>query len=538
MFMNLPKHLSRLFIFLVVFLLCTVAAYAQDARTKLTIGTTYIIDVLNPTTSLYGYAPKGLIYETLVEAADGSNVIPGLAESWSASDDGLIWTFKIRPGVSFSDGTPCTAVEAAWSLNWYIKVSAPAIVSYLNDITKIEAVDATTLQITVSQPVPNMISAKLLYAYILPPHVWEKLTPDEVATFDDPTVAIGSGPYIMTDFKDGEYMILDAAPNYWRGKPPVDEIIYRQYANEDALVQALQVGEVDYVYGVPFTGISALQNDPNIKIDSSLANKWSELTINEAPDGTEPASLRDPIIRQAIDLSIDRQQIINVAYLGYGKPGNAFITLGMGAFHNTDIGEIPFDTAKANKLLDDAGYKDTNGDSIREYSDGTPLEYRLMTDDTASSNFRIVQIISNGLSDIGISAPPTVESTDSLVARQKDFDYDMVHWEWDTDADPHFLTSVFTCAEMQDGGWNDSGFCSPEYDKLFQEQATQPNADLRKDIIWKMQEIIAKERPWLILAYTDSIAAYRQDRFTFDPLNAISTLKWALYTGFSVKQSV
>ncbi len=532
MFMNMPKRLFRLFILLIVSIFCVVTVHAQEIRTKLTIGTNYIIDVLNPTTSLYGYAPKGLLYETLVEAADGNNVMPGLAESWSVSDDGLTWTFKVREGVIFSDGTPCTAVEAAWSLNWYITNSAPAIVSYLDNITKVEAIDATTLQITVSQPVPNMITAKLLYAYILPPGVWEKLSADEIATFDDPAAAIGSGPYVMSDYKSGEYMILDAAPNYWRGIAPVDQIIYRQYANEDALVQALQVGEVDYAYSVPFTGIPALQNDPNIKIDSALANKWSELTVNVAPDGTEPISLRDPIIRQAIDLAIDRQQIINVAYLGYGKPGDAFITLGMGIYHNTNIGEIPFDTAQANQLLDDAGYKDTDNDGIREYTDGSPLEYRLMTDDTASANFRIIQIISDGLSDIGISAPPTVESTDSLIARQQDFDYDLVHWEWDTDADPHFLTSVFTCAETQDGGWNDSGFCSPEYDKLFQEQATATNQDVRKDTIWKMQDIIAKERPWLILAYTDSISAYRKDRFTFDPLNAVATLKWAIYNGF------
>ncbi|MBA3870573.1 MAG: ABC transporter substrate-binding protein, partial [Anaerolineae bacterium] len=103
----MPKRLFRLLILLVLTSFCMVAVHAQD-KTKLTIGTNYIIDVLNPTTSLYGYAPKGLMYETLVEAADGNNVMPGLAESWKVSDDGLTWTFKIHSGVTFSDGTPCT----------------------------------------------------------------------------------------------------------------------------------------------------------------------------------------------------------------------------------------------------------------------------------------------------------------------------------------------------------------------------------------------------------------------------------------------
>jgi peptide/nickel transport system substrate-binding protein len=138
-----------------------------------------------------------LYYETLVEAADGNNVMPGHAESWRVSDDGLKWTFKIREGVKFSDGTPCTAVEAAWTLNWYMENSAPAIVSYLSDITNIEAPDATTLTITVDKPVPNMISAKLLYAYILPPNVWKDIPSDEIATYDDNKATIGSGPYVM-----------------------------------------------------------------------------------------------------------------------------------------------------------------------------------------------------------------------------------------------------------------------------------------------------------------------------------------------------
>jgi peptide/nickel transport system substrate-binding protein len=126
-----------------------------------------------------------------------------------------------------------------------------------------------------------------------------------------------------------------------------------------------------------------------------------------------------------------------------------------------------------------------------------------------------------------------VESTDSLIARQVDFDYDLIHWEWYVDADPHFLTTVFTCAETQDGGWNDSGYCSPEYDKLVEEQATAPTQEARKEKLWKIQEIVAKERPWIMLAYMEAISAYRQDRFIFDPRNPIASLKWALFTRFA-----
>lgn len=534
------KFAGKLISVMMIFFLCiTSPLSAQNNSNTLTIGTNYIIDVLNPTTSLYSYNLKGLFYETLVESTDGSNVEPGLAESWEVSEDGLIWTFKIRPNITFSDGTPCTAVEAAWSINWILETQAPAMVSYLSNVVGAQAIDPTTLQIELTSAVPNMISAKLLYIYIMPPHVWQDITLDEIPFYDDPSVTIGAGPYKLLDYQPEEYIILEANSAYWRGAPPFQRVIYRQYSNDDALIQALQIGEIDLISSgeVPYAGITALQSDPNIQIDSGQAYRFSQLSLNIAPDGTQPESLRDPIVRKAIDLSIDRQQIINVAYFGYGQPGNAFILPAMGIYQNTEIGEIPYDIVEANRLLDEAGYLDTNNDSIREDKEGNPIEYRLMTDDTTAYNFRIVQIISDGLAQIGIYAPPSVESTDSLIARQVDYDYDLAHWEWYVDADPHFLTGVFTCAEMQDGGWNDSGYCNETYDELFNAQATAPDETTRKHAIWQMQEMIAEERPWIIIAYTDAISAYRKDRFTLDPRNAISSLKWALFNGFEKAES-
>ncbi len=506
---------------------------AQDPST-LTIGTIApLIDTLNPNMSLYGYNLKGLLYDTLVEVAQGPEVEPGLAESWSVSEDGLTWTFNIREGAFFSDGQPVTATEAAWSINWMLENEPPAIISYMLNFVNAEAPDPTTLLIHVSQPVPNMITSRLLYVYILPAHIWQGLSAEEITQKDDAEVTIGSGPYRMVDYQPSEYMVLQANQNYWRGESPVDQVIYREYANEDALVQALLAGEIDLLTAAPYSGIFALQADSNVQVDTSTAFQFSELSVNWAPDGTQPASLRDPIVRKAIDLSIDREQIISIAYLGYGQPATAFIMPLMGVYYNTDIPQIPYDIAEANRLLDEAGYADTNGDSIREDKEGNPIEYRLMTDDSTAANVRIIQIISDGLAQIGISAPPLTESTDSLVARQVDFDYDLIHWEWASDADPHFMTSIFTCAETVDGGWNDSGYCKPEYDALFEAQASALSEEDRKAAIWEMQEMIAEDRPWIMLAYTNAASAYRKDRFTFDSRLPIATLKWALYTGFA-----
>lgn len=529
-------HLSLvtklLVVLLVVLGLGTVQA--QDTPKTLTIGTSYIMDTINPTVGYYGYAIRGLFYETLVEQADGSNTEPGLAESWTVSDDGLVWTFKIREGVTFTDGSPATAVEAAWTMNWILENQIPTLVSYLSDITKVEATDATTLVITLDKPVSNMISSKLLYIYIMPPSVWEGKTGDEITTYDDLAVTTGAGPYKLEAFQPDEYMILDANPNYWRGKPPVDQIIYKQYSNDDALIQALLAGEIDMIYVVPSSGVFPLQADANIKVLTGNIGQFADISINSSPDGTSPASLQDPVVRQAMDYAMDRDQIITIAYQGYAQPATTFIPPSMGDYHNTDIPGLTYDITEANRILDEADYVDSDGDGIREYSDGTPLEYRFYADECCAYYVRMLEIIADGFAQAGISVSPITQSTDTLTAAQVDYDFDIILWEWAPDTDPAFLTSVFTCAETQDGGWNDSGYCNPDYDQLYAAQSSALDHEARKDAIWQMQQTIYDNRAWIMIAYTDAISAYRSDRFVFDERLPISGVKWALFNCFQV----
>lgn len=528
---------QKIFVVLLIFTVLVAAAGAQDdSVTTLRIGTTYMIDTLNPATGFYGYDIRSLFYETLVEAADGSNVEPGLAESWDVSDDGLTWTFKIREGAAFSDGNPVTAVEAAWSINWIIENEVPTMISYLAFVDAAEAPDATTLMVHLSEPVSNMISSKLLYVYVLPPYIWEGKTAEEITQFDNPASTIGAGPYRLVDFQPDEYMILEANENYWRGKPAVDQIIYQQYSTDDALVQALATGEVDLAKPIPTSGVQTLQQTENIQVIRATGLNFLELSVNVAEDGTQPASLRDPQVRLAIDHAIDRQQITTVGYLGYAAPAGSLLPPAMSQWRDDSLQPVPYDIAEANRILDEAGYTDSNGDGIREDSEGILLEYRLSAPDSDAYYVRILEIIADGLSQIGISAQPFVQSTESLIALQVDFDYDMILWDWAIDADPHFLVSVFTCAETADGGWNDSGYCRPEYDALFQRQATAVDDDERRDALYQIQQAIYNDRPWILVVYPEAISAYRSDRFTFHPNIPNALIKWGLFNGFSVVQ--
>jgi peptide/nickel transport system substrate-binding protein len=511
----------------------TPAPSGQEPVT-LRVGIDYIWDTPNPTYGWYNYSLRNLLYDTLVEETRLAEFGPSLAESWSVSDDGLVWTFKIREGVTFHDGTPCTADDVAWSLNWTMETNPEVFGFYLANFAEVVALDPTTLQVTLSSPVGNM-EYLLMYVWILPRSVWEGMSTDEIAEFEDPKAAIGTGPYKLVEWSEGEYLILEANENYWQGKPPFDRVVYQEYGTEDAMVQALLAGEVDIVDDLPAASVATLQADPNVEVLIQDSTVVDELIINSHENGTQPASLNDPAVRLAIAYAIDKQQIVNVAYLGYAEAASTIVPTSMKDWHNSDVVDIPYDIDEANAILDEAGYIDTDGDGIREDQEGNPLEYRLYSEPDARY-VRILEIISQGLSEIGISAPPTPMDNDSLIALYPAYDFDMIRWGWGLDPDPDFAMLIFTCDQREEGGWNDSGYCDEGFDQMYVQQGTTVDHEARRQLMWEMQKKLFDDRPYIMLTYQKYLQAYRSDRFTgFSPEAGDILWKWAFLQGRPVQ---
>jgi peptide/nickel transport system substrate-binding protein len=429
--------------------------------------------------------------------------------------------------VTFHDGTPCTAEDVAWSLNWTIEYEPETFGFYLYNFAEVVALDDTTVQVTLSDPVGNM-EYLLIYVWILPRSVWEGMSYDDIMEFEDSKAGIGTGPYKLVEWVEGEYLILEANADYFEGAPAIDRLVYQEYATEDTMVQALLAGEVDLIDSVPSTAIQTLEGEANVELAIMPSTTIDELIINSHEEGSHPASLNDPAVRLAIAYAIDKQQIINVAYLGYAESAAAVVPPALGDWHNSDIEDIPFNVAEGNRVLEEAGYLDSDGDGIREDADGNPLDYRLYAEDVATYA-RILDIISDGLSQIGISAVPTMMDEDSLIALYPDFDFDLIYWGWGLDPDPDFAMLIFTCDERGEGGWNDSGYCDEAFDEMYFEQGVTVDHEARRALIWEMQEKLFEERPYILLTYPQTVQAYLKDRFTGFSLEAGGLLwKWAL----------
>ncbi|MFN8148055.1 MAG: ABC transporter substrate-binding protein, partial [Candidatus Nanopelagicales bacterium] len=274
-------------------------------KTVFTVGITQDIDSANPFTGIVAEAYEifQMEYPTLTEySAKDFSIVPGLAESWQESADHTTWTYKIRSGLKWSDGTPMTAKDAAYTFNRILKgeYEKTNFGSYVENITSAEAPDDTTLVLKVSKPTPIMTK---LVVYILPQHIWEKIDENAVKSYknegtpDSPTV--GAGPYVMVERRVGQFIRMQANPNFYRGKPAVDEVVFKIYSNADALGQALKKGEVDFADSIEANVFKTLQNQPGITTVNAVYSGFDELAFNTGAaldDGT-PIGDGNPLLK-------------------------------------------------------------------------------------------------------------------------------------------------------------------------------------------------------------------------------------------------
>jgi len=496
---------------------------AGDKEVVFRVAAREIMSGFNPYTSWSTGEQRALFFDALIEWDGKNGYVGALAESWEVSDDGKVYTFKIRPNLTFHDGTPCTAEEIAWSINMVVDYKLPTMESAIEGISKVEALDPLTVRITLDTPFADFIGYTRLGAiYITPPSIWKGMTRDEILEYNEPDSLTGTGAFKISDYVLDEYLIMEAFDDYWRGRPVVDKVIFQNYATDDAKVQALLSKEVDFIDWAPYTGAKALYEADHLEVVPVGSFGCYNLIINSLKDGPYPKVLNDPVVRRAIAYAIDKESIVNIAYAGYGKVADSIIPPTMGKWYNSELEQIPFDTEEGSRLLEEAGYVDSDGDGIREDKDGNPMSFRLNANES-SKNARLLEIISDGLKQIGIDAPPVLVS--ELDDFYPEYDFDIIVWGWDWDVEPASALVPFRCSEVGDGGWNDAGYCNPHYDELYEQQATELDPEKRKDIIWEMQKIFYEDRAYIMLIYDVNIQAYNKEKFDIFEYSPITMLE-------------
>ena len=380
-------------------------AGGQEEKPVFTVGYWQDVDSMNVTVgvTVAAYEAWNIQYATLTDkAAKDFSVTPGLAESWEESDGGKTYTYKLRPNLKWSDGKPLTAEDIAYTINrsrdeeW---INHSATVANL----KAKVIDPTTVEIASSVPDPKL---PVMDVYIVPKHIFEKYDEDEILKYDAQD-GVGSGPYTLAEFKKGQFLRFEANPNYWRGEPPLQAVVIRNFNNAETMVAALRQGEIDAAHSVTGAAFDRLEGEEGIETVEGNQGAFNELALNGG-DGLKKGhpALSDLVVRQAIGHAIDKQTIVERVESGHAEPADTIAPSANPEWmpELTDEEKFVFDLDRANQLLDDAGYEDTDGDGVREMpGGGEPLRLRYAVRSESPSSQPTAEFITGWLRDIGIA---------------------------------------------------------------------------------------------------------------------------------------
>jgi peptide/nickel transport system substrate-binding protein len=515
-------------IILVTAMLFSACSSGFGAAPYVKVGWTGEPDTLNPGMALLeeSFTIFSLIYDTLyVLNLDGTYKL-SLAESVNVSEDGKVWTFKIRDGVKFSDGQPLTAEDVAFSFNLYSKYTEEFVFmpAYTSHFESVKAPSKDEVVITLTEAIPNMES-QLYGLYVLPKHIWENL--------EDPTdpdiplsQLVGSGPFQLTEYVPGQYIRLAARRNHYLYQPHIGGVEFRIYADVASMIQALSNREIDMISELPINAVSALDGMNSVQVVAGppVAPGVSDIIFNQIKPENCPVesgglctghpALRDHNVRLAMAHAVDKGRLIDDVMLGLADPGLTLIPKGLGSFYNSTIKDYDYNVEEANQILDEAGYADRDNDGIRDMPDGSgKLTFRLEWPNDilyARSEAELLKVM---WAQIGIDIVMQAVDSDTLTGRCcPAFDYDILLWNWNSDPDPNFLLSVMLTDEIP-SGYNETGYSNPEYDSLYAKQAIELDDESRRSIIWQMQNLVHDDVVYIVPFYQKAVQAYRTDTF-------------------------
>jgi peptide/nickel transport system substrate-binding protein len=511
------------------------ATESEDSGEKVTftVGLLNEVDSFNPFGGIEApsFEMWALNYDYLISySMDDMSPEPGLATEWETSEDGLTWTFTLEEGVTFSDGEPLTADDVVHTLERIRDGGYEASTwgSYLTSVEEITAPDDTTVELRLSKP--NAV-LPLLPIPILPEHVWSEIDEEEVKTYanepSDGEPVVGSGPFRLVEGTAGGSLYrFEANPDYWKGAPHIDEVVFRVFKSEDTAVQALIKGEIDFVENITALQVESLQGRDGITAINGDSPGFDEVAFNVGAVDTETgeplgdghAALQDRDFRYALGYALDRDQIIEKAYQGAGIPGDSIIPP---AYENyrwepSEEDAFTFDLERADELLTEAGYE-RGADGERLMPDGEPVDtLRFFARSESNTSLTVAEFVQEWFGELGLDVEVTAMESNKLTNVILDGEFDMFEWGWYVEPDPDSMLSYLTCDQL--ASWNDAWFCNEEYDRLYEEQNSAVDEEERVEAVQRMQEILFEEAPYLVTAYNTIGEAVRTDRFAcFQP---------------------
>ncbi len=456
-------------------------AAAADPADTLRAADMWEIDNLDPARSGTFVKEKAMVVESLVEASPDFSLRPGLAASWERTGD-REWTFRLREGVTFHDGTPLTAEAVVASIDRAFKVTPT--------LKTMPQIDAVTVAGPLSVRVTTLVPSAMLPATMVQANLAIAAASSETTAEGTIVNPVGTGPYKVESWRRAE-KTLHLARNdaYWGERPAIAHIVFRGIPDPSTRSLEIQKGDVDFVPDVPYGDLDMLARK------GFQASRHVTARVYQLDFGSLKGSpYADARVRHAISHAIDRKAIVDKVLFGMGAPSAGPFTNGM-SFAAPGIAVPAYDVAKAKALLDQAGWIEKGGVRVK---DGEPFEVVLYTYPQRPGLPPIATALQGMLARVGIKAAVKLLDSAAIPKAQRPRDMRLIALTTAMFPDPDF----FLRRNYHSAGANNTwGYADPGVDRLLDAAASANDPAARKAAYDEVQRIAARDQPTVLVSY-------------------------------------
>jgi peptide/nickel transport system substrate-binding protein len=402
---------------------------------------------------------------------------PALAESWTVSPDQLVWTFRLRRGVTFHDGSPFTSADVVYSYRRIIDEKL-ANADKFSAVTDITAPDPATVVIRVKHPTPNLLTNIGGFKGVA------IVSRKNVESGQIATHPVGTGPFAFVGQKSGDSITLKANHAYWGGAPKISGVTFRFISEASTALSALQAGEVDWTDSIPPQRVAQLRDDESIKLAVTPSNDYWYLALNEA---RKPWS--NVRVRQAIAYAIDRDAIVKAT--SYGTAAANQLAIPKGNPWYTDYHRYNYDIDRAKALLAE--------------SNVTGADLDMLVTSEYPETVTAAQVIADNLAPLGIKVHIRTVDFATWLDEQNNGHFDMLMMGWLGNIDPD---DFYYAQHHTNGTSNAQKYSNPEVDRLLDAGRVETNPQTRADLYAKAATIIADQVSYIYLYNPSVIQAW------------------------------
>ena len=429
-----------------------------------------------------------LMQDALIEWNDSLELEPGLAREWTLSPDGKVITFRLDERATWSDGKPVTSGDLIYTLKAIANEEIPSpqfagLFANL-DLQKSRIVDEHTAEIRFTSPRAGLI--QLFNIPLLPRHIYENRDHSQ-PDFE----TVGTGPYVLAERVPGSHIRLVRRNDYWRNKPFIQEVVFRILEDDTTAWNAMKLGELD-VMSVSSDRWIQERNNPLVQQRMNFQTFY-ELEYSFIAWNNRHPILKDPRVRQAMTMSLDRGSIIENIYHGTARIITGPYTPDMWAY-NPEVTAFRYDLDGASRLLSSAGLNDTDGDGILE-KDGEDFEIDLVVSSGSTISQQIGQILQDALSTIGVKLNVVPLDRANFFARVIEGDFDAAYLAWGIDPDPDAFTT-FHSSQIPPSGQNFIYYSNPRADSLIVAGRNELDQSRRQQIYRELHQVLSQDQPY------------------------------------------